>query len=112
MIASLFGFLPSDVNVFRDGELRTILAADLIPGDIVQISAGNRVPADLRLCEVSDDLKFNKAVLTGDSKAVKAAVDRTSANFLDVTPFFSTAYRRARISLSRVHIVFLGQVSE
>lgn len=59
-------------------------AAELVPGDIVQIRAGNKIPADLRLAETSSDLKFNRSVLTGESNAVSASIDSTSDNFLEV----------------------------
>lgn len=84
MIASLYGLLPSEVNVIRGGRFRLVPATELVPGDIVQVNSGSKVPADIRLFEVSADLKFNKSVLTGDAKTVKAAVDRTSVNFLEV----------------------------
>jgi len=70
--------------------LQAILAADLVPGDIVQLDEGAVVPADLRLFQVSPDLKFNKSVLTGDSNLFKSSVDRTSLDFLDV--FFLMKY--------------------
>lgn len=70
--------------------MQAILAADLVPGDIVQLDEGAVVPADLRLFQVSPDLKFNKSVLTGDSNLFKSSVDRTSLDFLDV--FFLMNY--------------------
>ena len=76
--------LPSDVAVLRDGAWRSMPAGDLVPGDIVQIRAGNKIPADLRLAEVSSDLKFNRSILTGESDAVKGSVNSTSDNFLEV----------------------------
>ena len=78
--------LPSEVIVLRDGESHAIPAAELVPGDTVQIRAGNKLPADLRLCEVSSDLKFNRSILTGEADAIKGAVNCTSDNFLEVQP--------------------------
>jgi sodium/potassium-transporting ATPase subunit alpha len=77
--------LPSDVNVFRDGTWHTVVASELVPGDIVQIRAGNKIPADLRLAEVSADLKFNRSILTGEAKPVGGSVNSTSDNFLEVS---------------------------
>jgi sodium/potassium-transporting ATPase subunit alpha len=76
--------LPSEVTVLRDGDWHGIPAAALVPGDIVQIRAGNKIPADLRLAEVSSDLKFNRSILTGEANAFKATVNSTSDNFLEV----------------------------
>jgi magnesium-transporting ATPase (P-type) len=90
VIVSLYGLLPSEINVNRGGRFRLVPGTELVPGDILQINAGSKVPADMRLFDVSADLKFNKSVLTGDAKAVKATVDRTSVNFLEVLNSFIT----------------------
>ena len=76
--------LPSEVIVLRGGNWSSVPASVLVPGDIVQIRAGNKIPADLRLCEVSSDLRFNRSILTGESDAVKGSVNSTSDNFLEV----------------------------
>ena len=62
------------VRVRRDGSLREIPARELVPGDVVQLEAGNVVPADLRLIEVVN-LGVMEAALTGESEAVKKQVE-------------------------------------
>ena len=62
------------VRVRRDGSLREIPARDLVPGDVVQLEAGNVVPADLRLIEVVN-LGVMEAALTGESEAVTKQVE-------------------------------------
>ncbi len=76
--------------VVRDGKRRELPAEELVPGDIVLLDAGDRVPADLRLIR-SRDLQIQEAVLTGESVAVEKATqpvaedaelgDRTSLAF-------------------------------
>ena len=56
-------------NVIRDGSLRSIAAQELVPGDIVELEAGDRVPADLRLV-TNFGLKTQEAALTGESTPV------------------------------------------
>ncbi|WP_133612582.1 HAD-IC family P-type ATPase [Dongia mobilis] len=56
-------------QVLRDGQRRAIDVAGLVPGDIVMLEAGDRVPADLRLLR-SRSLRIDEAMLTGESVAV------------------------------------------
>ena len=66
-MASIKGMLPSDVLVLRDGGQSKISAKELVPGDLVSISMGEKVPADLKLIEASADLQFDRSVLTGEA---------------------------------------------
>ena len=62
--------LSPSVTIIRDGERRVIPVADLVQGDLVMLSAGDRVPADLRILE-SHRLLVDESVLTGESLAVE-----------------------------------------
>jgi Ca2+-transporting ATPase len=65
-------------TVVRDGEPREINAVELVPGDLILLRAGMRVPADARLIEAKS-LWANEAVLTGESAPVEktlAPIDR------------------------------------
>jgi len=57
------------VKVRRDGDAREITSAELVPGDIVLLSRGNLVAADLRVLE-AESLQVNEAALTGESVPV------------------------------------------
>jgi len=57
-------------KVRRDGKVKEILAKEVVPGDILLMETGDRVPADARLIEVSN-LKINEATLTGESMPVE-----------------------------------------
>ena len=65
-MSSIKGMLPADVIVLRDGKQITIPAAELVPGDLVHIAMGQKVPADVKLIDVSGDLRFDRSVLTGE----------------------------------------------
>ncbi|MBI5937025.1 MAG: HAD-IC family P-type ATPase [Betaproteobacteria bacterium] len=65
--------LASHAMVLRGGERREIDAADLVPGDIVLLESGARVPADLRLIQVKN-LRLTEAALTGESVPVEKGV--------------------------------------
>ena len=57
-------------TVLRDGQWQEIRRADVVPGDVVRLSAGDLVPADARLLE-SRDLYIQQATLTGESLPVE-----------------------------------------
>ena len=58
--------LTLESRVRRDGKVQSVPAEQLVPGDLVLLEAGDRVPADLRLLE-SRDLRIEEAALTGES---------------------------------------------
>ena len=65
------------VKVLREGEVRTLSAKEIVPGDIVLLEAGRAVPADGRVIE-SVNLRVQEAALTGESEPVEkitAALD-------------------------------------
>ncbi|MEY7971049.1 cation-transporting P-type ATPase [Saccharomonospora xinjiangensis] len=59
-------------RVVRDGRERTVASEDLVPGDLVLLEAGDKVPADLRLIRLTE-FRVNESALTGES--VPAAKD-------------------------------------
>jgi potassium/sodium efflux P-type ATPase len=63
-----------DCTVLRDGERKEIPARELVPGDVVLLEEGDRVPADLRLFYVRN-LSVDEALLTGESVPVEKVVD-------------------------------------
>ena len=70
--------LASRATVLRDGERHEIDAALLVPGDIVLLESGARVPADLRLVRVKN-LRINEAALTGESVPVDKGAEPVDA---------------------------------
>ncbi|MCY0908230.1 MAG: calcium-transporting P-type ATPase, PMR1-type [Sulfobacillus thermotolerans] len=59
-----------EAHVVRDGAVQTIRAEELVPGDVIELEAGDRIPADCRLIEVWG-LKTDEAALTGESQSVR-----------------------------------------
>ena len=66
--------LSLEASVVRDSERTTIDAEQLVPGDIVLLNAGDKVPADLRLISVKD-LRAEESPLTGESEAVSKQLE-------------------------------------
>ncbi len=69
-IAALAQTMTTEATVTRGGKVLRLTAAELVPGDIIQLQAGSRVPADLRLV-ASRDLQVTEAALTGESVPVE-----------------------------------------
>src|SRR5690606_8710034 len=67
--AALRSLVVSLAQVVRDGEEYEVAGEDLVPGDLVLLESGNRVPADLRLVSASN-LDLDESPLTGKSLAV------------------------------------------
>jgi sodium/potassium-transporting ATPase subunit alpha len=67
----------------RDGNRVELLATEIVPGDILFIKSGNKLPADVRFFEVSSDAKFDRSILTGESAPVPGAISFTDQNYLE-----------------------------
>ena len=66
--------VPVQCHVLRDGEAFEIPAEELVPGDLVLLEPGDRVPADIRLL-AAHELQVDESALTGESLAVSKAAD-------------------------------------
>ncbi|KAH9848973.1 calcium ATPase transmembrane domain M-containing protein [Lenzites betulinus] len=80
---SIKTLIAEDASVIRNGEHQTVPARDLVVGDIVTLSMGDRVPADLRLVQISSDVRFDRSLLTGESDMIPGTLDATSHNALE-----------------------------
>ncbi|KAK9767949.1 High affinity Ca2+/Mn2+ P-type ATPase-like protein [Basidiobolus ranarum] len=66
-LEALTKLVPHHCYVIREDKLRTILASELVPGDLVKFGVGDRVPADVRIIE-SVNLEVDESNLTGENK--------------------------------------------
>ncbi len=86
--------------VVRDGEEMHTAARNLVPGDVVLLLAGNRVPADVRLIE-SVNLQVEEAALTGESVPVEKHADTLPDPDLAVADRKNMAYAGTTVSYGR-----------
>ncbi|MCH8494432.1 MAG: cation-transporting P-type ATPase [Balneolales bacterium] len=76
---SIRNMLSLDAVVLRDGTKQTVPAEELVPGDIVLLSSGDKIPADLRIINARD-FRVEEAPLTGESEAVEKHTDPVDDN--------------------------------
>ena len=83
----LKAMVSTTTTVIRDGQRKEISLKELVPGDIVTLSAGDMIPADVRML-TAKDLFLNQAALTGESLPVEklpAAVGENVQNPLEIS---------------------------
>ena len=78
-LQSIRNMLSSEAVAIRQGNHETIPTTSLVPGDIVVIRAGDRIPADLRVIE-AHNLRVEEAILTGESTVVEKTTEPLSGD--------------------------------
>ncbi len=118
-IAALKKLAVPTVRVRRDGEVQEISARELVPGDIVLLEAGNKVPADGRIIE-SVNLRVEEAALTGESEPVEKAPGVLSGSDRALGDRFNMVYMGTVVTYGRGLVVItetgmstqLGNIAE
>ncbi|KAH7882721.1 hypothetical protein F5I97DRAFT_1931331 [Phlebopus sp. FC_14] len=83
IMKSIKTLIAHEAAVIRDGKQQLVLANDIVVGDIVVLTSGDRVPADLRIVQMSSDLRFDRSLLTGESDMIPGSLDATADNALE-----------------------------
>ncbi|KAJ1567292.1 hypothetical protein HK405_006463 [Cladochytrium tenue] len=84
VLESFLNMIPAKCTVIRHGQTRQIPAAELVPGDVVFVRTGDKIPADLFVFACSD-LKVDNSSLTGESDPQDRAVENTQKNPLEAS---------------------------
>lgn len=87
-------------KVKRNGEIKSIKSADIVPGDIVLIEAGDIVPADMRLIECAS-LKIEEAALTGESVPVEKTTEQIADSDVVLGDRKNMAYLSSSVTYGR-----------
>jgi len=74
--------MPVKIKVFRDGKRKELLAQEIVPGDLVYLEEGDKIPADARLIE-ENSLKVDHSALTGESEPQLRKLVCTHENILE-----------------------------
>src|SRR3984957_9145207 len=75
-IAALQEYSANEAKVIRNGRMQRIKADGLVPGDVVTIAVGDRIPADCRLLSIqSNNFARSEAIMAGESESVSKDCD-------------------------------------
>ncbi|TWU50548.1 Calcium-transporting ATPase [Rubripirellula tenax] len=117
-LAALRQMLAPRCRVIREGDEREIDAADLVPGDLVQIETGDRVPADLRITRCMN-LKMDESALTGESvsaeksnEPVDEATDLAERTCMAWTGTAATAGRGMGVVIATASNTEFGRIAK
>lgn len=80
-VEALRQFIPNLTSVRRDGHKTTVASSELVPGDIVELASGDKVPADMRLLSVRN-LHVEESALTGESVPVSKRLGKLPADIM------------------------------
>ncbi|KAJ7966509.1 Calcium-transporting ATPase [Quillaja saponaria] len=79
-LEELRAYQADNATVLRNGCFSILPATELVPGDIVEVSVGCKIPADMRMIEMlSNQLRVDQAILTGESCSVEKEINCTTA---------------------------------
>ena len=84
IVASFSKMQPASATVKRNGVEMQLNAEELVPGDLVRLRLGDKIPADCRLISC-DDLQVNTSQLTGESTPVSCTVKCSNLNYMETT---------------------------
>ncbi|KAI4197826.1 MAG: hypothetical protein LQ350_005671 [Teloschistes chrysophthalmus] len=128
-IAALQEYSANEAKVVRNGALKNIRAEELVPGDIISVAIGDRIPADSRVLSIqSNSFNVDQAILTGESESVgkdtraigdKGAVKQDQINMLFSGTTVVTGHATALVVLTGgstaigdIHESITSQISE
>ena len=106
-IAALKAMTAPQARVRREGAVAVVPGAELVPGDLVLLDAGNIVPADLRLTEAAD-LRIDEAALTGESHPVEKTTAPLPEAELPIGDRRNLAYKGTMVAHGRATGIVVG----
>ncbi|MGE5319975.1 MAG: cation-translocating P-type ATPase, partial [Hyphomicrobiaceae bacterium] len=112
-MAALKRMASVQARVIRGGRAGLVDAAELVPGDLVELEAGNILPADLRLTELAA-LKVDESALTGESQPVEKRLARLHVTDLPLGDRLNMAYKGTIATYGRARglVVATGMQTE
>ncbi|XP_020844919.1 calcium-transporting ATPase type 2C member 2 [Phascolarctos cinereus] len=105
-LEELSKLVPPECNCIREGKVQRVLARDLVPGDIVCLSIGDRVPADIRLIEVTE-LLVDESSFTGEAEPC-VKTDGPSSGGGDLTSLNNIVFMGTLVQYGKGRGVVIG----
>uniref|UniRef100_A0A8D1L4Y5 Calcium-transporting ATPase n=1 Tax=Sus scrofa TaxID=9823 RepID=A0A8D1L4Y5_PIG len=105
-LEELTKLVPPECNCIREGKLQHLLARDLVPGDIVSLSIGDRIPADIRLTEVTD-LLVDESSFTGEAEP-SSKTDTPLTGGGDLTTLSNIVFMGTLVQCGKAQGVVIG----
>uniref|UniRef100_U3IAR4 Calcium-transporting ATPase n=1 Tax=Anas platyrhynchos platyrhynchos TaxID=8840 RepID=U3IAR4_ANAPP len=107
-LEELSKLVPPECHCVREGRVEHTLARDLVPGDTVCLSVGDRVPADLRLFEAAD-LSIDESSLTGETAPCsKSIAPQPAATNGDLTSRSNIAFMGTLVRCGKAKGIVIG----
>ncbi len=106
-LASLRKFTETRATVLRDGREVIIPDKELVPGDIIIVQEGERVPADARILSIRN-LRVDEAALTGESMPSRKVIDTSRGEGLVVAERRNMLFKGTHITTGTGHAVVVG----
>ena len=106
-LTALKKILKHETVVIREGKRKTIESKDLVPGDLVFLTAGDKVPADGRLID-GTNLLVHEAILTGEEEAIEKKPQKSSL-FMGTTVIWGKGMMEVTKTGSKTEIGKIGQ---
>ncbi|RKP17122.1 hypothetical protein ROZALSC1DRAFT_16731, partial [Rozella allomycis CSF55] len=91
ILESFLNMIPSNSTVIREGKMVEVASETLVPGDVVIVKIGDKVPADIRLISCNE-IKVDNSSLTGESEPQERSLLKGNNNYLEASNlmFFGT----------------------
>lgn len=106
-LAALEKFTKTEAVVVRDGVEEIVSDREIVPGDIVVLREGDKVPADARLVEAKN-LRVDEAALTGESVPVSKNTEVISARLANPADQLNMVFRGSLVVAGAAHAVVVG----
>jgi P-type Ca2+ transporter type 2C len=103
-VKALAQMMKTIARVRRSGHAVEVNAEELVPGDVVLVEAGNRVPADGRVC-VAATLEIEEAALTGESLPVAKSTESVPGENVPLGDRTSMAYMNTSVTRGRGELI-------